>query len=111
MSILGAFEMYKVLAAFAMMAGLSAVRGAQAETYMMLYGMIDSGYGYQSYRYTQDSLDVRASILGMRDGVIGASRFGFKGSEDLGYGFSAIFQLEQQFNVSTGIAPSGNYQF
>src|SRR5690606_26200298 len=98
-------------AAIAMLAAVSVVRGAQAETYLTLYGMVDSGYGYQSYRYTRDSLEVRAAKSGVRDGVIGASRFGFKGSEDLGYGFSAIFQLEQQFNVSTGMAPSGGYQF
>ena len=103
--------MYTVLAALAIMAGFSAVRDAQAETYITLYGMVDSGYGHQSYKYTRDSLDVRAYISGVRDGVIGASRFGFNGSEDLGYGFSAIFRLEQQFNLSTGMAPSGNYQF
>src|SRR5690606_33200648 len=108
---LGAFEMHKVLVTVAMMAGFSAVRSAQAETYMTLYGMVDSGYGYQSYKYTHDGVDLRASESSLRDGVIGASRFGLKGSEDLGYGFSAIFQLEQQFNMSTGMAPSGNYQF
>src|SRR5690606_37232934 len=41
---------------------------------------------------------------GVYSGVLSGSRIGFKGSEDLGNGLKAVFQLEQGFDIGTGAA-------
>src|SRR5439155_1251494 len=43
-----------------------------------------------------------SSQVKMINGIWAGSRFGLKGSEDLGGGTKAIFQLEQGFNSATG---------
>lgn len=53
---------------------------------------------------TVTGANAMASISGMN---AGNSRLGFKGSEDLGDGLKAIFQLETQVAVDSGVAGSG----
>lgn len=43
---------------------------------------------------------------GLVNSVLNGNRFGFKGSEDLGNGLNAVFQVEQGFNIDDGTALS-----
>ena len=81
--------------------GLLAV-GAQAQSSVTLYGAIDNGIGYLSNSATKGATSGGKSEVGMINGIWLGSRFGLKGSEDLGGGTKAIFTLEQGFNSANG---------
>ncbi|MGF6239900.1 MULTISPECIES: porin [Paraburkholderia] len=77
---------------------------AHAQNSVTLYGIIDEG------------LDFTTNAAGNRgyqmvSGDTAGSRFGLKGSEDLGGGMKAIFQLENGFNTNTGAAGQGGLMF
>ncbi|NKJ51391.1 porin [Burkholderia sp. SG-MS1] len=82
--------------------------GAHAQSSVTLYGIVDTGIGYQNSSTTLSAVgSARPSAGGssqvkMINGIWAGSRFGLKGSEDLGGGTKAIFQLEQGFNSATG---------
>lgn len=95
--------MKKTLLVAALLAGF--VGAVEAKTSVTLYGRIDAGIGYSQStdRYEgpnggekRDST-FRAIVNGQS-----SSRWGLKGSEDLGNGLSAIFQLEQGFDGVVG---------
>ncbi|HEY2020893.1 porin [Paraburkholderia sp.] len=76
--------------------------GAHAQSSVTLYGIVDTGFGYQSSSAALGSNSGGHSQVKMINGIWAGSRFGLKGSEDLGGGTKAIFQLEQGFNSATG---------
>jgi len=76
----------------------AAVAGALAVPAMAqvtVYGIMEAGIGSTS---TSGS----ASTTGVVDSTVNTSRLGFKGSEDLGGGMSAIFGLEARLDPQTG---------
>ncbi len=76
-----------------------AVAGA-ASAQVTLYGILD--YGYQTTT-TETAAGVQtAATSGMSTGVQSGSRWGMKGSEDLGGGLTASFQLESSITGDTG---------
>lgn len=75
---------------------------AMAQSNVTVYGIADA-----SLAYGKSGDETFTGILG---GVISGSRFGFKGSEDLGNGLKAVFALEQGFSLGTG-APISTRQF
>jgi len=100
--------MKKALVTSAM--GLVAM-GAHAQSAVTLYGIVDTGIGYQNSATTLSPTSGAASArpspggssqVKMINGIWAGSRFGLKGSEDLGGGTKAIFQLEEGFNSATG---------
>ncbi|MGF6774345.1 putative porin [Paraburkholderia sp. GAS199] len=91
--------MKKVLATSAL--GLVAL-GAHAQSSVTLYGIVDTGIGYQSSQAALGSNSGGRSAVKMVNGIWAGSRFGLKGSEDLGGGTKAIFQLEEGFNSANG---------
>lgn len=101
--------MKKTLLAAALLAGFATAGVAQAETSVTLYGILDTGYGYQNYKLDRNGTDMRARSSGLRDGTFNGSRWGLKGAEDLGDGLRAIFQVEAHVNLgsSGGTAHSG----
>ncbi len=101
--------MKKTLLAAALLAGFATAGVAQAETSVTLYGILDTGYGYQNYKYDHAGADVTSKSSGLRDGTFNGSRWGLKGAEDLGDGLRAIFQVEAHVNLggSGGAAHSG----
>jgi len=103
--------MKKTLLAAALLAGFATAGVAQAETSVTLYGILDTGYGYQNYKYDHAGADITAKSSGLRDGTFNGNRFGLKGSEDLGDGLRAIFQLEQGFNMGDGTAANNTRAF
>ncbi|GAB2846132.1 porin [Pseudoduganella ginsengisoli] len=77
---------------------------AHAQSNVAFYGSIDSGPTYVS--------NVRGhSVTLVDDGVLQADRFGLRGSEDLGGGTRAIFNLEGGFVASTGAQPRAGVLF
>ncbi|MGB8421866.1 porin, partial [Paraburkholderia sp.] len=91
--------MKKALATSAL--GLVAL-GAHAQSSVTLYGIVDTGIGYQSSQTSLGSTTGGHSVVKMINGIWAGSRFGLKGAEDLGGGTKAIFQLEEGFNSATG---------
>lgn len=70
---------------------------AWAQSSVTLYGIVDSAVQYGKFNDTVSPTAMAAS------GNLQASRFGFRGSEDLGGGYRANFQLETGFNTYTGV--------
>jgi predicted porin len=71
--------------------------GAMAQTNVTVYGIVDTSIHYVS----SDSATGQSNIR-MDNGAIANSRWGVKGSEDLGDGLSAVFRLEGGFNGDSG---------
>ncbi|AHC49611.1 porin [Achromobacter xylosoxidans] len=101
--------MKKTLLAAAMLATFAGA--AQAETSVTLYGIIDTGIGYNKVSGTSSimdetgatrDVDFGGSRIGMINGVQAGSRWGLKGSEDLGDGLRAMFTVESGFDSGDG---------
>ncbi|CAG9243761.1 porin [Paraburkholderia caribensis] len=74
---------------------LLASTAALAQSSVTLYGLIDEGFGYTSNAGGK-------SAWQMQSGWVAGDRWGLKGNEDLGGGLSAIFTLENGFNLNNG---------
>src|ERR1700749_258613 len=68
-----------------------------AQSSVTLYGLIDTGVRYTTHanKAGDDKWQVMSSGAS-------ESHFGIKGSEDLGDGLRAVFQLEDRFFVNSG---------
>jgi predicted porin len=83
--------MKKSLIALAVMAVSGA---AMAQSSVTLYGVLDVAFAHVNDGTTTNNK--------IESGLLNTSRYGFKGSEDLGGGLKANFLLEQGFNMDTG---------
>jgi len=82
-------------------AALSAIAGAaQAQSSVTIYGVLDAGYANQKSDGAGASARSQASNSLIASSMEQTSRLGFKGTEDLGGGMSAIFTVE------TGLQPT-----
>ena len=101
--------MKKTLAAVAV---LGAFAGSALAADVQLYGVVDTGL-----RYTHFDGDAAAAgydavdKFEMKSGQQSGSRFGFKGTEDLGNGLTVGFILENQFNSDDGSLSDSNHFF
>ncbi|QEZ44351.1 porin [Cupriavidus oxalaticus] len=98
--------------------GIAACCGiAHAQSSVTLYGMIDGGINYTSNIQTgrgPNGALTGASQTAMLDGGQGGvsgSRWGMRGTEDLGGGVKALFQLEGGFNFDSGTMGQGGALF
>jgi predicted porin len=87
--------MKKTLFALAAMACASGA--AHAQSNVTVYGLLDAGV-----EYTNHANAAQNSVLRLTSGGQNTSRFGFRGSEDIGGGLKAIFQLEGGFFLDNG---------
>jgi predicted porin len=82
-------------------AAMAAVLGlpvlASAQTSVTVYGIVDA-----SVRRADNAGATGQSVTSLNDGVYVGSRFGLRGSEDLGGGLRAVFTLENGFDPSSG---------
>jgi len=69
-----------------------AATGAYAQSSVTLYGIVDVGYQAKKWSTAAGTL---AKSSGIVDGAAAGSRFGFRGTEDLGGGLKAEFVIEQ----------------
>lgn len=95
--------MKKTIAALAVM---GAFAGAASAADVTLYGIVDTGllYTWQDTKAGFTNLDPvdSESQLQMASGMNYGSRFGLKGSEDLGNGMTVSFVLENGFSSDSG---------
>jgi predicted porin len=86
---------------------LAASGAAMAQSTVTLYGIADV-YGRYS---TTDKGDVAGSLAKTEIGTggINTSRWGLKGSEDLGGGLKANFKLEEGFSMDTGAGQTKDF--
>lgn len=73
---------------------------ARAQATVTIYGVADAGVEYQ--KASAGSSGPATSSMNLVNGTFGASRFGLRGSDDLGGGLRAFFQLEHGFNIDDG---------
>jgi len=93
--------MKKTLIALAALGAFASVAQAQSVT---LYGVADVGI-------VAEDNGVAGSVTRMDSGGLNGSRWGLKGSEDLGGGLNAIFTLESGFNLDAGSSAQGGLLF
>ena len=68
-----------------------------------VYGTVDTGLVYNNTSFGGAMTNAKDSNkFSMDSGVLGGTKFGLKGSEDLGDGYSVSFQLENGFDSDTG---------
>lgn len=99
----------KHLAALAVPAGFLLSAGAHAQSSVTLYGIVDAGIAYVHNVQGADGRN-EASLFKFSSGNLSGSRWGLRGTEDLGGGLAALFQLENGFNLGTG-QQNGNREF
>ncbi|GAB6850950.1 porin [Paraburkholderia kururiensis] len=87
---------------------LLAAGAAHAQTSVTLYGTIDTSITYVHNAQGNQNL---WALGNSSNGNLSGTRWGIKGSEDLGGGLHAIFQLENGFNPSTGQLGQGSRLF
>ena len=91
--------MKKTLAAVAV---LGAFAGSALAADVQLYGIVDTGFLYTHTDTDKAGADA-VDKLEMKSGMASGSRFGFKGTEDLGNGLTVGFILENGISSDTGV--------
>jgi len=86
--------MQKKLIALAVAGLVSAPVFAQSN--VTIYGIADAALGFGSSKNND--------YTGVVGGVLSGNRIGFRGTEDLGNGLKAVFQLENGFDIGNGVA-------
>ncbi|RJG09399.1 porin, partial [Massilia cavernae] len=94
--------MNKELIAAAILAGCAG--GAFAQSSVSIYGIADAGF-------VRESGGTAGTVNKLTSGAAAASRIGFRGTEDLGNGVSALFTLETGFRLDTGEVDSAGTIF
>jgi GBP family porin len=89
-----------------MVAALTGVfaTAAHAQSSVTLYGLIDAGITYTNNQGGHSAWQERS-------GTVNGSRWGLRGSEDLGGGLKAIFTLENGFNIANGALGQSSRMF
>jgi GBP family porin len=89
-----------------MVAALTGVfaTAAHAQSSVTLYGLIDAGLTYTNNQGGSSNFKETS-------GNINGSRWGLRGSEDLGGGLKAIFTLENGFNIANGSLGQNSREF
>lgn len=99
--------MKKTLAAVSV---LGAFAGSALAADVQLYGILDTGVGYSHINMDTSGVDDVDSFE-MKSGVGSGSRWGLKGTEDLGNGLTVGFILENGFDSDDGSEDSTGVMF
>ncbi|MBF5013190.1 porin [Burkholderia pseudomultivorans] len=81
---------------------------AHAQSSVTLYGLIDAGVTYANKAATSTG---HGKLVKYGDGVASGSRWGIRGTEDLGGGLKALFVLESGFSSGDGTLGQGGALF
>lgn len=94
----------KTLAAISIALLCAASSTAMAQSNLVVYGVADAGI-------VSERGGASGNLTKLSSGVASASRLGFRGSEDLGGGVSALFVLEAGISIDTGALASSSQAF
>jgi predicted porin len=83
---------------------LTTASGVRAQNSITLYGTIDDSVTYFNNAG-------HGSVLQLQGGNLDSSKWGLKGSEDLGDGIKAVFNLENGFDINSGALESAGRIF
>lgn len=86
----------------AALAVLSLSAGLASASEVTLYGIVDNGLLYKHSKVEADGVSKKTDSFALESGISSTSRFGIKGSEDLGNGMTVSFKLENGFNSDDG---------
>ena len=89
--------MKKSVLSLAMLASFAAAGAAQAQSNVQVYGLLDAGI--ESLNHASAT---QGSVVKVISGGKNTSRWGLRGSEDLGGGLKAVFNLEGGILMDTG---------
>lgn len=89
--------MKKSLIAFAVLSAFASAASAQSS--VVLYGIVDVNTSAATNQTTTGAKKISMESSGLSSG-----RWGFRGSEDLGNGLKANFNLESSLSADTGVA-------
>ena len=91
------------------LAVLAASGAAMAQSNVTLYGIVDAYVGSVKDTTSTDAVKKeRQTVVG--SGGLKSSRWGMRGTEDLGGGLKASFKLEQRYKVDTGELDGVNFK-
>ncbi|MFL9874324.1 porin [Paraburkholderia megapolitana] len=96
--------MKKSLIALGATSALAFAATAHAQSSVTLYGLIDAGLTYTNNQGGSSNFQETS-------GSVNGSRFGLRGTEDLGGGLRAIFTLENGFNIANGKLGQNGLEF
>ncbi|MDF3836689.1 porin [Cupriavidus basilensis] len=88
------------------MIALAASAGAQAQSNVTLYGVIDTGI-----EYANNQPGGGHDVVRLTTANVAGSRWGLRGVEDLGGGLKGLFVLESGFESDTGKSSQGGRLF
>ncbi|MDW9244216.1 outer membrane insertion C-terminal signal domain protein [Burkholderia cepacia] len=80
------------------------VTAAHAQSSVTLYGLIDAGITYTNNQHGHSAWQETS-------GSVNGSRWGLRGTEDLGGGMKAIFTLENGFGINNGALKQNGREF
>ena len=86
----------------AALAVLSLSAGLASASEVTLYGIVDNGLLYKHSKVEADGVSKKTDSFALESGISSTSRFGIKGSEDLGNGMTVSFKLENGFDSDDG---------
>ncbi|WP_222838972.1 porin, partial [Enterococcus faecium] len=72
---------------------------ASAQSNVTIYGIVDAGI-------VRETGGAAGDVTKLTSGIGSQSRIGFRGTEDLGNGLSAIFTLESGYKIDDGAIDS-----
>lgn len=80
-----------------------------AQTNVTMYGVVDAGYLYSSGNASKAQGGGTNTFSGISSGIAAGNRIGFKGSEALGNGLTAVFTLEYGLDIdkNEGVGTGG----
>ncbi len=93
------------------LAALAAVGAATAQSSVTLYGIVDTYLANTTSENKGNAKIASVSTTSLDSSAVNGSRWGLRGSEDLGGGLKANFQLENGFSSDTGAAGQGGLLF
>lgn len=97
------------------LAVLGAFVGSSMAADVTMYGIVDTGLVYTHDKVEMSAFGLSASeksdSFGMASGTNSATRFGVRGTEDLGNGLKVGFKLENGFESDTGALKSNSKLF
>ncbi|MGY8525590.1 porin [Paracidovorax citrulli] len=100
--------MKKALLAMAATAACASSGAAFAQTNVTLYGIVDAGLEFATNAPNDAGGD---NVFRMNSGNMSGSRWGLRGTEDLGNGLKGLFVLESGFDIDTGRSAQGGRLF